>query len=240
MSDARHRRSGPITSAACSVPAPAPGPRGSRARRDLPRRPAAIEDDASARQSGCRRRSGSVVTDGEFRRPPGTWTSYTRSRACRRPTRTCGACSTTKAGDIEFTPSAIKVTGKLGWTTRSSARRFEFLRDTAAATAPEATPKLTIPRPAWSTTAAGQQAIDETVYPDVGAFWEDLGAAYRNEVRRLAALGCRYLQFDDTSLAYLNDRNSARRSPGAARTPTTSTRPTYGPSTGPCGTGRPG
>ena len=36
-------------------------------------------------------------------------------------------------------------------------------------------------------------------------FWEDLGAAYADEVRRLADLGCTYLQLDDTSLAYLND-----------------------------------
>jgi hypothetical protein len=43
------------------------------------------------------------------------------------------------------------------------------------------------------------------VYTDTDAFWSDLVAAYREEVRRLAELGCTYLQFDDTSLAYLND-----------------------------------
>jgi 5-methyltetrahydropteroyltriglutamate--homocysteine methyltransferase len=36
-------------------------------------------------------------------------------------------------------------------------------------------------------------------------FWSDLSAAYAEQVRRLAAQGCSYLQFDDTSLAYLND-----------------------------------
>ena len=36
-------------------------------------------------------------------------------------------------------------------------------------------------------------------------FWSDLAAAYADEVQRLSALGCTYLQFDDTSLAYLND-----------------------------------
>ena len=36
-------------------------------------------------------------------------------------------------------------------------------------------------------------------------FWSDLAAAYAQEVRRLGDLGCTYLQFDDTSLAYLND-----------------------------------
>ena len=51
----------------------------------------------------------------------------------------------------------------------------------------------------------GRAAIDESVYPDLDAFWDDLTAAYAEEVRRLGELGCTYLQLDDTSLAYLND-----------------------------------
>jgi 5-methyltetrahydropteroyltriglutamate--homocysteine methyltransferase len=51
----------------------------------------------------------------------------------------------------------------------------------------------------------GRAAIDESLYPDLDSFWSDLTAAYREQVRRVGELGCRYLQFDDTSLAYLND-----------------------------------
>jgi 5-methyltetrahydropteroyltriglutamate--homocysteine methyltransferase len=51
----------------------------------------------------------------------------------------------------------------------------------------------------------GRASIDEDVYPDMDAFWDDLTSAYAAEVRALADLGCTYLQFDDTSLAYLND-----------------------------------
>jgi 5-methyltetrahydropteroyltriglutamate--homocysteine methyltransferase len=51
----------------------------------------------------------------------------------------------------------------------------------------------------------GKASIDESVYPDLDSFWADLTAAYREEVRRLGELGCTYLQFDDTSLAYMND-----------------------------------
>jgi 5-methyltetrahydropteroyltriglutamate--homocysteine methyltransferase len=51
----------------------------------------------------------------------------------------------------------------------------------------------------------GKAAIDPELYPDLDAFWADLTAAYREEVRRLGELGCTYLQLDDTSLAYLND-----------------------------------
>jgi len=46
---------------------------------------------------------------------------------------------------------------------------------------------------------------DEKVYPDPDEFWHDLAAAYADEIARLHALGCTYLQLDDTSLAYLND-----------------------------------
>ena len=68
-----------------------------------------------------------------------------------------------------------------------------------------ATPKLTIPSPSMVHYRGGRAAIDPTVYPELGAFWADLTAAYAEEVRRVGELGCTYLQFDDTSLAYLND-----------------------------------
>ena len=50
----------------------------------------------------------------------------------------------------------------------------------------------------------GRAAIDQGAYPDMEAFWHDLAAVYA-EIAGLAALGCTYLQLDDTSLAYLND-----------------------------------
>jgi 5-methyltetrahydropteroyltriglutamate--homocysteine methyltransferase len=51
----------------------------------------------------------------------------------------------------------------------------------------------------------GRAAIDSSVYPDMDAFWHDLAEVYRQEIAALHALGCTYLQLDDTSLAYLND-----------------------------------
>src|SRR4029078_10465449 len=51
----------------------------------------------------------------------------------------------------------------------------------------------------------GPASVDQSVYPDMEEFWSDLAAAYADEVQRLNQLGCTYLQFDDTSLAYLND-----------------------------------
>ena len=51
----------------------------------------------------------------------------------------------------------------------------------------------------------GNSSIDESVYPDMDAFWDDLTAAYAQQLQGVYDLGCRYLQLDDTSLAYVND-----------------------------------
>jgi 5-methyltetrahydropteroyltriglutamate--homocysteine methyltransferase len=78
---------------------------------------------------------------------------------------------------------------------------FSFLADAVST----AVPKLTIPSPSMVHYRGGRSAIDESVYPDLDLFWADLTAAYADQLQRLYQLGCRYLQLDDTSLAYLND-----------------------------------
>jgi 5-methyltetrahydropteroyltriglutamate--homocysteine methyltransferase len=105
-------------------------------------------------------------------------------------------------GDLDFESAALKVHDRvrLGETIFSDA--FGFLRDNVS---PGTTPKLTIPSPSMVHYRGGRAAIDEAIYPDLEGFWDDLTAAYAEEVRRLGDLGCTYLQLDDTSLAYLND-----------------------------------
>jgi 5-methyltetrahydropteroyltriglutamate--homocysteine methyltransferase len=51
----------------------------------------------------------------------------------------------------------------------------------------------------------GRKAIAIDAYPDMDAFFEDLAACYRAEIAALYAAGCRYIQLDDTNLAYLCD-----------------------------------
>ena len=104
-------------------------------------------------------------------------------------------------GDIEFTPAALHVDGKLGVSRAIFGDDFRFLRETVTTNIP----KLTIPSPSMVHYRGGKAAIDESVYPTLDEFWADLTAAYREQVRRLGELGCTYLQFDDTSLAYMND-----------------------------------
>ena len=104
-------------------------------------------------------------------------------------------------GKIEFTPAAIHIGGKLGVSHTIFGDDFAFVRDAVT----KNTPKLTIPSPSMVHYRGGRASIDPALYPDLDSFWADLTAAYADEVRRLGELGCTYLQFDDTSLAYLND-----------------------------------
>ncbi|HLX36934.1 MAG TPA: 5-methyltetrahydropteroyltriglutamate--homocysteine S-methyltransferase, partial [Candidatus Binataceae bacterium] len=77
---------------------------------------------------------------------------------------------------------------------------FTFLKSVA-----KTTPKLSIPSPSMLHYRGGRASIDASVYPDLEEFWSDLAAVYAEQMVALGALGCRYLQLDDTSLAYLND-----------------------------------
>jgi 5-methyltetrahydropteroyltriglutamate--homocysteine methyltransferase len=105
-------------------------------------------------------------------------------------------------GVIEWTPAAIHVGQKLHLDHTIFAEDFEYLQGLVV---PEVTPKLTIPSPSMVHYRGGRAALDPDVYPDVDQFWSDLTATYAEEVKAVAGIGCRYLQFDDTSLAYLND-----------------------------------
>ncbi len=104
-------------------------------------------------------------------------------------------------GDIEFTPAALQIKEKVGLRETIFGEDFRFLQSVVST----ATPKLSIPSPSMVHYRGGRAAIDEDVYPDLEEFWIDLTDAYAEEVRALGELGCTYLQFDDTSLAYLND-----------------------------------
>jgi len=115
------------------------------------------------------------------------------------------------AGDIEFTPAALRIGGRLRMDKTIFGDDFTYLQSLVGSS----TPKLTIPSPNMVHYRGGPASIDPQVYPDIEEFWSDLSAAYADEVRRLADLGCTYLQFDDTSLAYLND--PAQRAEIAAR-----------------------
>ncbi len=104
-------------------------------------------------------------------------------------------------GRLSFEAAALSIHDRITLPQTIFADDFGFLRDNAAGL----TPKLTIPSPSMVHYRGGPASLDPSVYPDIDQFWNDLSAAYAAEVAALSELGCTYLQFDDTSLAYLND-----------------------------------
>jgi 5-methyltetrahydropteroyltriglutamate--homocysteine methyltransferase len=161
------------------------------------------EDQAIADVVAMQREVGlQSATDGEFRRA--TWHMdfiYQIGGISKAPGNLAVKFHN-PGGDIEWTPAALHVGSKLRMDKTIFADDFRYLQSVVA---PGQTPKLTIPSPNMVHYRGGPAAIDPAVYPDIEEFWADLAAAYADEVAAVAALGCTYLQFDDTSLAYLND-----------------------------------
>jgi 5-methyltetrahydropteroyltriglutamate--homocysteine methyltransferase len=143
------------------------------------------------------------ATDGEFRRASWHMDFIYRLEGIEQAEDDLVVHFHNPDGDIDYTPAALKVTGKIDLHEPTFGNDFKFLEDTVTQT----TPKLTIPSPSMVHYRGGAAAIDPAVYPDRDQFWSDLTAAYAKQVQMVHELGCSYLQFDDTSLAYLNDPN---------------------------------
>ncbi|MEM7130581.1 MAG: 5-methyltetrahydropteroyltriglutamate--homocysteine S-methyltransferase [Chloroflexota bacterium] len=104
------------------------------------------------------------------------------------------------AETVHFTPPKLRVTGKLRHARNIQVDDFNFVK-------PHVTrmPKVTIPSPTMVHFRGGRAAIDIHSYPDMDEFFDDLAQVYREEIAALYDAGCRYLQMDDTNLAYLCD-----------------------------------
>jgi 5-methyltetrahydropteroyltriglutamate--homocysteine methyltransferase len=162
----------------------------------------AVEDAAIAAVVGMQEDVGlQAATDGEFRRASWHMDFIYQLGGISKAPGNLAVKFRNPTGAIEFTPAALQVSSKIGVDKPIFGEDFGYLRSVVAG----AVPKLTIPSPNMVHYRGGPAAIDPAVYPDIEEFWSDLSAAYADEIRRLAGLGCRYLQLDDTSLAYLND-----------------------------------
>jgi 5-methyltetrahydropteroyltriglutamate--homocysteine methyltransferase len=160
----------------------------------------AIEDDAIRDVVKKQEAIGlQSITDGEFRR---TFfhIDFLQRLAGVAVSGGIGVKFHTRDGVIDFAPPRITVTGKLRHVEDIQTADFTFLKSVATKT-----PKVTIPSPTMVHFRGGRKGIDITAYPELDEFFEDLAEAYRQEVASLYKAGCRYIQFDDTNLAYLCD-----------------------------------
>ncbi len=112
------------------------------------------------------------------------------------------------AGTRDHAPPSLQVVGKLSRPAGIFVDDFKFL---AAVVPTGVTAKITIPSPTIVHFRGGREAIDAGAYPEMDAFYEDLAAVYRAEIRDLAQAGCRYLQIDEVNLAYLCDPELRRQ-----------------------------
>jgi 5-methyltetrahydropteroyltriglutamate--homocysteine methyltransferase len=163
-----------------------------------------VEDEAIRWVIDLQREAGlRTVTDGEFRRS--FWHMdfiYSLGGVKQVEGRSINVHFHSREGELDFESPGMHVSERVSLPETIFADAFTFLRDHAHA---DQTPKLTIPSPSMVHYRGGNSSIDRSVYPDLDTFWTDLTAAYAAQVRGVYDLGCRYLQLDDTSLAYIND-----------------------------------
>jgi 5-methyltetrahydropteroyltriglutamate--homocysteine methyltransferase len=145
-----------------------------------------------------------AITDGDFRRQ--SWSSdflCAIKGVVQAPPPPRLQQEDAPVGGIvrDWQPPTPKVVSKLEWPNGGITRKaFQFL-----AGATTRTPKVTIPSPSMLHFRGGRGGVDQTAYPDMERFFADVIAVYRAEIEDLAAAGCRYVQLDDTNLAYLCD-----------------------------------
>ncbi|MGH3316544.1 MAG: hypothetical protein ACRDO0_10415, partial [Nocardioidaceae bacterium] len=147
-----------------------------------------------------------TATDGEFRRTAWHMDFIYQLGGIRPTDEKIQVHFENEEGELDFESAALRVHDRVNLETPIFGDAFSFVRDTAKS----ATAKLTIPSPSMVHYRGGAAAIDPAVYPDNDQFWSDLTSAYAKQVKMVHGLGCRYLQFDDTSLAYLNDPNQRK------------------------------
>jgi 5-methyltetrahydropteroyltriglutamate--homocysteine methyltransferase len=138
------------------------------------------------------------VTDGEFRR---AWFHLDFLEQLDGVAVTGNiAASSDAAATVHMTPPKLSVVGPLRHTRDIQVDDYRYLASVVTET-----PKVSIPSPTMVHFRGGRAAIDIEAYPDLEQFFTDLAACYRAELDALYAAGCRYVQLDDTNLAYLCD-----------------------------------
>ena len=138
------------------------------------------------------------VTDGEFRR---AWFHLDFLQQLEGVAVTGSiAASSDAAATVHLTPPKLSVVGPLRHVRDIQVDDYRYLASVVTET-----PKVSIPSPTMVHFRGGRAAIDLDAYPDLEEFFADLAACYRAELDALYSAGCRYVQLDDTNLAYLCD-----------------------------------
>ena len=97
---------------------------------------------------------------------------------------------------------APHIAGRLARNHGLSSEEYGFL-----AKSTKRTGKITLPSPSTLHFWRGREAINPTAYRDLGSFFADVAALYREELAELGKAGCTYVQFDEVPLTMMCDPN---------------------------------
>ena len=158
-----------------------------------------VEDQCIREVVAMQERIGlQAVTDGEFRRRSWWlelilgWEGFAADRTGSAKLKWRNESGPTQGF------SDLNVIGPIRWRPSSVVRAFEFLKSTT-----RRLPKVTMPAPnCVHYYTGGKLGFYEN---DRERFWADLVRAYRQELKALVEAGARYLQLDDTSIAFICD-----------------------------------
>jgi 5-methyltetrahydropteroyltriglutamate--homocysteine methyltransferase len=158
-----------------------------------------VEDECIREVVALQERIGlRAVTDGEFRRRSWWlelilgWEGFAADRTGSAKLKWRNASGETQGF------SDLNVVGPIRWRASSIVRAFSFLKNVTKATA-----KVTLPAPNCVHYYTGGKLGYYAKDPE--RFWADLVAAYRTEIAELVKAGARYIQLDDTSIAFICD-----------------------------------
>jgi 5-methyltetrahydropteroyltriglutamate--homocysteine methyltransferase len=159
----------------------------------------AVEDECVREVVAMQERVGlKAVTDGEFRRRSWWlelilgWEGFEADRTGSAKLKWRDASGPTQGF------SDLNVVGPIRWRPSSVVRAFSFLKQNT-----KAVPKVTMPAPnCVHYYTGGKLGFYKN---DRDRFWADLVDAYRQELKALVDAGARYIQLDDTSIAFICD-----------------------------------
>ena len=145
------------------------------------------------------------ITDGEFRR---AWFHIDFLQHIAGIERQ-GTLSSTNVTSHGQTPPRVVVIDKLGHPEAIQVDDYKFVEQQVAAAASNVTHTITtkvcIPSPTMLHFRGSRETISQEAYPTLEPFFEDIVAVYQAEIADLYEAGCRFVQLDDTNLAYLCD-----------------------------------
>ena len=146
------------------------------------------------------------ITDGEFRRE---W-FHVDFLVHLSGIEARGALASTASSVGGVMPPRLVVVDKIGHPKPIQVDDFNFLESkiaavTGGASGKKITTKVCIPSPTMIHFRNSRETIDSKAYPTLDPFFDDVARVYQEELDDLYKAGVRFVQFDDTNLAYLCD-----------------------------------